>query len=87
MNNLMFWQGKKVYGTISIIFASAGLVWFVICFNAKEARWWNSLSFFLLIFVSSVSLGIIGRRSIGGILGIIVGALGFLLVSLLLYVR
>lgn len=80
-------QGKKAYGIASVIFSIAGLLWFVICFSAKEARWWNSLWFFLFIFVSSVSLGVVGRRSIGGILGIIVGGLGLLVVCFLLYVR
>lgn len=87
MDNLVSSQGKKAYGFVSVLFAIAGLIWFVICFSAKEARWWNSLWFFLIIFVFSVSLGVVGRRSIGGILGIIIGGLGLLMVSFLLYVR
>ena len=86
MDNLVSSQGRKVYGIISVILAFAGLVWFVICFTANEARWWNSLWFFLLIFVVSISLGVVGYRSIGGILGIIVGGLGLLVVSFFLYV-
>jgi len=75
------------YGRVNLIFAIAGLLWFVICFSAKEARWWNSLWFFLLIFILSISLGIIARRSKVGILGIIAGSLGLLVVSFLLYVE
>ena len=75
MNNLVLSQRKKACGVDSIIFTIAGLLWFVVCFTAKEPKWWNSLWFFLLIFVSSVSLGVIGRKSKGGILGIIVGLL------------
>lgn len=86
MNNLALVEKKRTFGLASIIFSIAGLLWFVICFTAKEAKWWNSLWFFLLIFVSSLSLGIIGRKSIGGILGIIVSGLGLLVVSFLLYV-
>jgi hypothetical protein len=75
----------KSYGRVSLIFAVAGLLWFVICFTAKEARWWNSLWLFLLIFLSSVSLGIIGRNSIAGIIGIIVGGSSLLVVGTLLF--
>lgn len=87
VDNVLSSQGQKVYGSASAIFAIAGLMWFVVCFSAKEAKWWNSLWFFLLIFIVSVSLGVVGRRSICGILGIILGGLGLLGVSFLLYVR
>lgn len=75
----------RTFGITSLIFAIAGLLWFVVCFSAREAKWWNSLWFFLLIFLFSVSFGVIGRRSISGILGLIVGTLGLLVVSFLLY--
>ena len=87
MDNLVSSQIKKASGFAGALFALAGLLWFVICFSAKEARWWNSLWFFLLIFIISVSLGIVGRKSMCGILGIIAGGLGLSVVSFLLYVR
>ncbi len=87
MDKLFFSQEKKVCGVASVIFAIAGLLWFVICFTAREAKWWNSLWFFLFAFVLSISLGLIGRKSIGGIWGVIVGSLGLIVVSFLLYVR
>ncbi|HET6513936.1 MAG TPA: hypothetical protein VFG09_02165 [Thermodesulfovibrionales bacterium] len=74
------------FGITSLIFAVAGLLWFVVCFSAKEARWWNSLWFFLLIFLFSVVSGIIGRRSIWGVLGVVFGGIGSLVVGFLLYV-
>jgi uncharacterized membrane protein len=77
----------KVYGNASAVLAIIGLMWFVICFSAKEARWWNSLWFFLLIFVFAVSLGFVGRRNMCGIFGIIFGSFGLLGVGFLLYVR
>lgn len=86
MNDVVSSQRQKVYGRAGIIFAIAGVVWLVVCFNAPAARWWNSLWFFLLIFTVSVSLSIVGRRSIAGVWGIIIGGLGLLGVSFLLYV-
>ncbi|MFA5780505.1 MAG: hypothetical protein WC947_10265 [Elusimicrobiota bacterium] len=77
---------KKTFGLGSIMLSISGWLWLVVCFTAKEAKWWNSLWFFLLIFIFAISLGIIGRRSIGGILGIIVGGLGLLVVTFGLYV-
>jgi hypothetical protein len=74
------------YGRVSLIFAIAGLLWFVICFSAKEARGWNSLWFLLLIFIFSISLGTIAHRRKVGIPGIIAGSSGPLVVSFLLYV-
>ncbi len=87
MDNVVSSQGQKVYGSASVISAIAGLMWFVVCFSAKEAKWWNSLWLFLLIFIASVLLGVVGRRSFCGIFGIILGGIGLLGVSFLLYVR
>jgi len=75
LNNLSLTGNKRPFGLASIICSSAGVLWFVVCFAAKEAKWWSSLWLFLLIFAFSISLGLIGRKSIGGILGIIVGGL------------
>jgi hypothetical protein len=86
MQDVVSSQKQKVYGRAGVIFAIAGLLWFVVCFNAPASRWWNSLWFFLLIFTASVSLSVVGRRSIAGVLGIIIGGLGLLGVSFLLYV-
>ena len=77
---------KKQFGIASIALSIAGLLWFVICFSAPKAQWWNSLWFFLFIFGASMSLGIIGRKNIKGKIGIIVGSLGLVVVSFLLYV-
>ena len=87
MDNVVSSQWQKIYGSASIILAIAGLMWFVVCFNAPAARWWNSLWFFLAIFIIAVSLGVVGRKNICGIFGIIFGGLGLLGVSFLLYVR
>jgi hypothetical protein len=87
MDNIVSSQWQKKCGSASIILAIASLMWFVVCFSAKEARWWNSLWFFLVIFIIAVSLGVFGRKNIGGIFGIIFGGLGLLGVSFLLYVR
>jgi hypothetical protein len=86
VNDLALAEDKRPFGLASSICSSAGILWFVVCFAAKEAKWWNSLWFFLLIFAFSISLGIIGRKSIGGILGLIEGGLGLLVVTFLLYV-
>ena len=85
MSNLALAENKRPFGLASIICAIAGILWFIVCFAAKEAKWWNSLWLFLVIFAVSISLGIIGRKSIGGILGSIVGGLGLLIVGFLLY--
>jgi hypothetical protein len=85
VNNTDLIQKTKPFGIASIILSSAGLLWFMICFSAPKAKWWNSLWFFLFIFVASVLLGFIGRKGIGGIIGIIVGGLGLAVVSFLLY--
>jgi hypothetical membrane protein len=59
----------------------------MVCFSAPEAKWWNSLWFFIVIFMASVTLGIIKRKNSGGIFSIILSGLGLLVVSFLLYVR
>ena len=59
----------------------------MVCFSTPEAKWWNSLWFFFVIFMASVTLGVIERKSIGGIFSIILSGLGLLVVSFLLYVR
>jgi len=76
----------RTFGITGLMGAIAGWLWLVVCFSAPAARWWNSLWFFLTIFLLSVTFGIIGRKSISGILGIIIGALGSSLVSFLLYI-
>ena len=86
MHELISPQKQKMYGRAGVILAIAGVLWFVVCFNAPAARWWNSLWFFFPIFVTSFLLSIIGRRSIAGVLGIIIGGLGLLGVGFLLYV-
>lgn len=86
MHDVVLSQRQKVYGRAGVILAIAGLLWFVVCFNAPTARWWNSLWFFVLVFTASVSLSVVGRRNIAGVLGIIIGGLGLLGVSFLLYV-
>jgi CHASE2 domain-containing sensor protein len=48
----------------------------MVCFSAPEAKWWNSLWFFFVIFMTSVTLGVIERKSIGGIFSIILSGLG-----------
>jgi hypothetical protein len=78
---------QKAFGYASIVLAIVGLLWFVVCFSAPKAAWWNSLWFFLAIFLSSISLGIIGRKNTGGVVGIVIGSLGFLGVAFLLYIR
>jgi hypothetical protein len=77
---------KSTCGTAGVVLAIAGLAWFLVCFSAPEAKWWNSLCFFFIIFLFSLSLGIIGRKTNRGIVGILVGSLGFIGVSLLLYI-
>jgi len=86
VNSSALVEKTKPFGIASIILSIAGLLWFVVCFSAPEAKWWNSLWFFVVIFVSSVSLGVIARKSIRGIIGIIVGGLALAVVSFLLYV-
>jgi hypothetical protein len=86
MTNLVVSHRDRTFGLASLIFAIVGLLWIVICFSAPEAKWWNSVWFFLLIFAFSVLFGGIGRRSIAGIIGFIVGGLVLLVVSFLLYV-
>lgn len=86
MHDVVSPKKLKVYGRAGVILAIAGLLWFVVCFNAPAARWWNSLWSFLIIFAASVSLSVVGRRSIAGVLGIIIGGLGLLGVCFLLYV-
>ena len=78
---------EKAFGSASMIFAIAGLLWFVVCFSAPKAAWWNSLWFFLAIFIVSILLGIIGHKTRGGIIGLVAGGLGFLGVTFILYVR
>jgi hypothetical protein len=78
---------QKAFGSGSIVLAITGLLWFVVCFSAPKAGWWNSLWFFLAIFLISISLGIIGHKTKRGITGIVVGSLGFLGVAFLLYIR
>jgi len=86
MNNLSLSQKKRTFGLASIILSLTGLIWFLICFTAKEAKWWNSLWIFFLIFALSISLGVFGRNSMVGKIGIAIGAIGLLVVSFLLYV-
>ena len=87
MDNIVSSQWQKKCGSASIILAIASFMWLVVCFSAKEARWWNSLWFFLTVFVIAVSLGVLGRKNVCGLFGIIFGGLGLLGVSFLLYVR
>lgn len=86
MNNSDLVDKIKPFGLASIILSISGLLWFVVCFSAPEAKWWNSLWFFFVIFGASVSLGVIGRKNFKGKIGIIIGSLGLAVVSFLLYV-
>jgi hypothetical protein len=78
---------QTAFGSASIVLVIAGFLWFVVCFSAPKAAWWNSLWFFIIIFLISISLGIIGHKTKRGIAGIIAGSFGFLGVAFLLYFR
>ncbi len=80
-------NNQKAYGSASPFLALSGLLWFVVCFSAPKAAWWNSLWFFLATFLVSISFGIYGHKTKRGIVGVVIGGLGFLGVAFLLYVR
>lgn len=78
---------QKAFGSVSIVLAIDSLLWFVVCFSAPKAAWWNSLWFFIVTFLVSISFGIYGHKTKRGIIGVVIGGLGFIGVAFLLYVR
>jgi hypothetical protein len=61
----------------------AGWGWFVVCFTARAADWWNSLSVFVALFVVAVLFALRGIRSWIGIAALILAGLSLGVVLLL----
>lgn len=59
-----------------------GWLWFVVCFTASAAAWWNSLWLFVGLFVAAILLALRGIRSWIGIAALILAgfSLGFVII-------
>jgi hypothetical protein len=71
------------FGVVALALTFAGWGWFVLCFTARAAAWWNSLSLFVVLYVVAVLLALRGFRSWIGIVALILAGLSLGLVLLL----
>jgi hypothetical protein len=71
------------FGVVALALTFAGWGWFGLCFTARAAAWWNSLSLFVVLYVVAVLLALRGIRSWFGIAALILAGLSLGLVLLL----
>jgi hypothetical protein len=60
----------------------AAWLWFVLCFTARVAVWWNSLWLFAVLYLIAFLLALRSLRSWLGIVALVVSALSLGFVSL-----
>jgi len=74
-----------IFGVAGLALALFGWLWFALCFTDRAGAWWNSLSFFAVIYVVAILVAIRGIRSWIGILALLISALSLGCVSLFLF--
>ncbi len=74
---------QGTFGVAAFALTLAGWAWFVVCFSARAAGWWNSLSIFIALYTIAVLLALRGIRSWIGIAALILAGLSLGLVLLL----
>ena len=72
------------FGVAALTLTFAGWVWFVLCFTARAATWWNSLLLFAGLYVVAILLALRGVRSCVGITALIPAATSLTVMLLLL---
>jgi hypothetical protein len=72
-----------VFGLIALALTFAGWVWFIVCFTARVAAWWNSLSLFVALYAVAVFLSVRGIHSWIGIAALVLAGLSLALVIIL----
>src|SRR5437899_1024646 len=66
-----------IFGVAALGLTVLSWFWFVVCFTARDAAWWNSLYFFATIYSVAAIVAFLGIRSVLSVLG-----LGLALLSL-----
>jgi hypothetical protein len=73
----------RTFGVVALALTFVGWAWFAVCFTARAAAWWNSLSLVLTVFVVAVLFALRGIRSWIGIAALILAGLSLGVVLLL----
>jgi hypothetical protein len=74
-----------IFGVAALALTLAAWLWFVVCFTARAAAWWNSLWLFAALYVVAILLSLRGRNSRLSILALIIAALSLVCVALFLF--
>jgi hypothetical protein len=67
------------FGVFALGLTFAGWGWFVLCFTARAAAWWNSLWLFFVFHVVAALLALRGIRSWIGVAALILAGLSLFL--------
>ena len=73
------------FGLAAFALTFVAWLWFVVCFTARTAAWWNSLWLFAALYVAAILLAVRGLRSWLSIVALIIAGLSLGCVSLLLF--
>jgi hypothetical protein len=72
------------FAVAALTLTFSGWVWFVLCFTARAAAWWNSLLLFAGLYVVAIFLALHDVRSWVGIAALILAASSLTVMLLLL---
>ena len=73
------------FGVAALALTLAAWLWFVVCFTARSAAWWNSLWLFTMLYAVAILLALRGLKSWLSVLALVIAALSLACVALFLF--
>jgi len=74
-----------IFGVAALALTGAAWLWFVLCFTARAAAWWNSLWLFAVLYAVAILVALRGLKSWLSVLALIIATLSFACVALFLF--
>ena len=74
-----------VFGVTALALTLAAWLWFVVCFTARAAAWWNSLWLFAALYAVAIVLSLRGRKSWLSLVALVIATLSLACVALFLF--
>ncbi len=73
------------FGVAALALTLAAWLWFVVCFTARAAAWWNSLWLFAALYAVAIALSLRGRKSWLSVLALVIATLSLACVALFVF--
>jgi len=74
-----------MFGVAALALTGAAWLWFVLCFTARAAAWWNSLWLFAALYAVAILLSLRGRTSWLSVFALVIATLSVACVALFLF--